>query len=131
MPYTFNSTPRIVITAISTMTEFRGQTPNACRPAAVHLNGNITFAADYPGIGKKGEKVAAYSDCRWIADGKILECDSFGGQGTSKGLYWWDASAKVVKSLWIDSGGNWDMGTAKKQSSKITFDTPQAGSLWS
>jgi hypothetical protein len=32
----------------------------------------------------------------------------------------------VVKSLWIDSGGNWDMGTAKKQSSKIAFDTAGA-----
>src|SRR5262245_21406823 len=36
----------------------------------------IIWATDYPGVGKKGEKVTGYEVIRWTADGKALEAEA-------------------------------------------------------
>jgi hypothetical protein len=80
--------------------------------------GEVTWAVDYPGVGKKGEKVSAYIVCSWVNDGNTLQCVQYAGQSTGRGLTWWDAASKEIKNLWIDSGGNWDLGTITKQGMK-------------
>jgi hypothetical protein len=79
----------------------------------------ITWAVDYPGLGKKGEKVIGYEVCRWIADRAALECEFMGGKANGKSTYWWDATSKQVRVLDVDSGGNWAEGTVSKQGPKL------------
>ena len=83
----------------------------------------ITWAVDYPGVGKKGEKVTGYDVCRWIADRTAVECEGFAGKTTSKTLLWWDAASKQVKIFGLDSGGNWSEGTFSKQGPKLVGAT--------
>ena len=87
----------------------------------------ITWAVDYPGIGKKGEKVTGYTVYRWIADGTAIECEWYAGKTTGKVLWGWDASSKQIKIFGLDSGGRWDEGTISKQGSK--FVGTSAGSF--
>ena len=78
--------------------------------------GEVTLIADYPGIGKKGEKVIGHSVTRWIADQQALENEWFGGQGTGKSITFFDPASKKVVQQVVDSGGtiarweNWKEG---------------------
>lgn len=67
--------------------------------------GDVTLISDWPGIGKKGEKVVNHLAVRWIADRKGLEDESFGGNGTGKSIYFWDPASKKIKQYGVDSGG--------------------------
>ena len=67
--------------------------------------GEITLVADWPGIGKKGEKVAGHWVVRWVADKRGLEDESFTGEGTGKSIYFWDPVSKKIKNMGVDSGG--------------------------
>lgn len=67
--------------------------------------GDVTWVADWPGLGKKGEKVTAYSEVTIIEDGNGLVMKFFGGDGSGTLLYAYDSAAKQIKAMWIVSGG--------------------------
>lgn len=79
---------------------------------------DVTWAVDYPGLGKKGEKVTGFDAWRWVVDGAALECDWLLGATSGRTIMWWDASTKQVRTLDVDSGGNWSGGTVVKQDAK-------------
>ena len=81
----------------------------------------INLAVDYPGVGKKGEQVVGFETCRWIADRNAIECAFAYGKATETWFYWWDAGSKQIKSLGLDSGGNWYEGTISKQGDKLVW----------
>ena len=87
---------------------------------------DVTWAVDYPGLGKKGEKVTGFDVWRWTADGAALESDWLGGATSGRTLMWWDASAKQIRTLDVDSGGNWAQGTITKQGTKWKWTTAGA-----
>jgi hypothetical protein len=89
--------------------------------------GEVTWAVDYPGVGRKGEKVTSYSVCRWTADNMGIECEDLSGKATGKSLVWYDASAKIVRQAGFDSGGNWSMGTLTPKGTTLVFES--AGSF--
>jgi hypothetical protein len=89
--------------------------------------GDVTFAADYPGIGKKGEKVSGYDIYRWSVDGMTIENESFFGKTTGKSLIVWDAATKQIRFFGVDSGGNYSTGTLTFQGAKLAWSS--AGSL--
>ena len=74
---------------------------------------------DYPGLGKKGDKLSGQSICRYAADGAAIDCDDFGGPTSAKRLWVWDRVNKRLQMLAIDSGGNWDQDYIVKQGSKL------------
>jgi hypothetical protein len=68
--------------------------------------GEVTWVADFPGFGKRGEKVTAYSES-WVAeDGNALIVRFFGGKGSGTGLIVYDARTKRIRSQWTDSAGS-------------------------
>jgi hypothetical protein len=67
--------------------------------------GDVTLIADWPGFGKKGDKVIGHFTVRWIADRKGLEDEGFSGQGTGKNIYFWDPGSKRIRQFGVDSGG--------------------------
>jgi len=88
---------------------------------------DVTWAVDYPGLGKKGEKVTGFDVWRRTVDGAALECDWLLGATCGRTVIWWDASAKQIRTLDVDSGGNWAQGTITKQGTKWVWAT--AGSF--
>lgn len=83
--------------------------------------GEGVYAADYPGIGKKGEKFATTHLCRWTTGRAVIICEGSGKKSTWTTVYWWDAGAKQVKYLGLDSGGNSAQGTVAKQGAKLVW----------
>jgi hypothetical protein len=98
----------------------------AAEPAETPLNdlggilqgrwiGDVTLIADWPGLGKRGEKVVAYVNADWIVDGHAFEIVWHGGAGCSKEIFVWDAGAKKVRSTGASSGGSsWQTTWSKK-----------------
>ena len=67
--------------------------------------GKVTWVADWPGLGKKGDTVTAYLDVTTIEDGNGLVFKFYGGNGSGTILYTYDAAAKQISALWVVSGG--------------------------
>ncbi|NLX99716.1 MAG: DUF1579 domain-containing protein [Rhodopirellula sp.] len=83
--------------------------------------GDVTLIADWPGIGKKGEKIVGHWSVRWIADKRGLEDEGFAGQGTGKAIYFWDAASKKVRQFTVDSGGTTGESEIWKQDGQWSF----------
>ena len=67
--------------------------------------GDVTWIADWPGLGKKGDKITGYSEIRAAADGHVLIGQFFGGSGTNHWITYYDAGAGEIRSTGSDSGG--------------------------
>ena len=67
--------------------------------------GEVTWVADWPGLGKKGDKVTAYLEATTIEDGNGMVAKFFGGNGSGTVVFAYDAVAKQIKSMTIVSGG--------------------------
>ncbi len=83
--------------------------------------GEGVWAADYPGIGKKGEKFKVTRTCRWVAGKAAIGCEGSDNQRVWTSLYWWDAAAMEIKNVGVNSGGNWAEGTISKQGTKLVW----------
>ena len=66
---------------------------------------DITWAADWPGLGNKGDKVTAYRQWTITEDGNAMVGKFYGGNGTSTELLAYDAGAKRIKGMTVGSGG--------------------------
>ena len=87
-----------------------------------------TFAADFPGLGKKGDKFTTTFTCRWVAGQAAIQCEGVLNKGTSAAFYWWNAASKQVKYVGMDSSGRCREGTiTKQQGAKIAWE--MAGSF--
>ena len=67
--------------------------------------GEITWVADWPGLGKKGDKVTGYSELRITEDGNALIGKFYGGSGSTTWITVYDAGAKQIRENGVDSGG--------------------------
>ena len=92
-----------------------------------HWTGEGIYAADYPGIGKKGEKFTSTVTCRWVAGQAAVQCEGVENKTTWTTFYWYDALSKQVKYVDANSGGNYAEGTMTKQGAKLVWAS--AGSL--
>ena len=85
--------------------------------------GEVTLAYDYPGIGKKGEKLSEYDINKWIADDAAIETEWFAGKTTGKAIYAWDAASKQIKVIGVDSSGRLGQSTVTKQGGKWVYSS--------
>ena len=67
--------------------------------------GDVTWIADWPGFGKKGDKVTAYAEIRAVADGRVLVGQFYGGDGTAQWITVYDAGARQILEVGANSGG--------------------------
>ncbi len=84
--------------------------------------GGGTYAADYPGLGKKGDKFTVTYTCRWVSGQAAIECEGALNKSTSATFYWWNAVSKQVKYIGIDSSGRCREGIITKQGAKLLYE---------
>jgi len=84
--------------------------------------GEGTYAADYPGLAKKGEKFTSTSTCRWVAGKAAIECEGVSNKSIGATFYWWNAASKQVKYVGMDSSGRCREGTITKQGTKLVWE---------
>ena len=77
--------------------------------------GDLIWITDWPGFGKKGDKVTAYSEFRIRHNGHVLLGRFNGGLGAGAGLYHYDAGKRQIQGRWVTSSGNaWNQVIYKK-----------------
>ena len=68
--------------------------------------GDTTWVTDWPGFGKKGDKVTTYFEGRVTEDGNAVVTRFFGGAGSSTGLVYYDAAARRIRATFVGTGGS-------------------------
>ena len=68
--------------------------------------GEVIWITDWPGFGKKGDKVTAYSDFRISHNGHVLLGRFNGGPGAGTGMVHYDAGKRQIQARWVSSGGS-------------------------
>ena len=66
---------------------------------------DVTWVADWPGGGKKGDKVTGYWRGHVAEDGNVMVTNFLGGSGSDIGLVYYDAAAKRIQATHVSSGG--------------------------
>ena len=67
--------------------------------------GDVTWIADWPGFGKRGDKVTAYWEAQLAADGKTIVFRYFGGNGTAVGMRFFDPGTRQIRQVGVNSSG--------------------------
>jgi len=77
--------------------------------------GEVIWITDWPGFGKKGDKVTTYVEWTIGEGGKVLLGRFYGGPGSATFMAHYDARARQIKDRWVSSGGNvWNHLVYKK-----------------
>ena len=83
----------------------REQFQEFCKAIQGRWVGDVTWVADWPGLGKRGDKVTAYFEGRLAEDGNAMVGKFYGGNGSGTWIIVFDAGAKQIKGLFVTSGG--------------------------
>ena len=67
--------------------------------------GDVTWVTDWPGFGKKGDKVTAYWQGCVSEDGNVMVANFFGGAGSNTGLVYYDSASKRIHYTYVASAG--------------------------
>lgn len=77
--------------------------------------GEVTWIADWPGVGKKGEKATGHVENWPEADGRVLLHSFYGGSGTERSIVVFDAGKGQIREMGSDSGGStWECVIARQ-----------------
>ena len=89
-----------------------------CQTMVGRWVGDVTWIMDWPGFGKRGDKVTAYSENKIMEDGNALLGRFFGGPGSGTGITVYDAGAKQIRGSGADSGGTTFTSVVSKQNGR-------------
>ena len=90
--------------------------------------GDVVWVTDWPGFGKKGDKVTAYSEFSLSENGHVLKGRFHGGPGSGTGLFNYDAGKRQIQGRWVSSGGNvWNMVIYKRKGDWHQAETGSTG----
>lgn len=67
--------------------------------------GDVPLVHDWPGLGKRGERLTAYVEINVIADGDALLGVTYLGQGKGTWMTTWNPNTKQIKETVVISGG--------------------------
>ena len=67
--------------------------------------GDVTWITDWPGWGKKGDKITCYAENKIAEDGNAVILRFYGGSGSGTGITVFDAGSKQIKETFVSSGG--------------------------
>ena len=91
-----------------------------CQLMAGRWIGENPLEADWPGIGKRGEKLASYYEGTVADDGHVLFGRFYQGPGSGMEVAVYDAAAKQIRVSGGDSGGTTWLFTLYKKDGKWT-----------
>jgi hypothetical protein len=81
--------------------------------------GDIPLVQDWPGLGKRGDRLTAYSDIEVIADGHALQGVWYAGDGKASWMTTWNPSTKQIKeNVVFSSGITWENVITKQAAGK-------------
>ncbi len=106
----------IILTIVMSTSALLGQTSTRsefeeyCKAWEGRWIGEVTWITDWPGLGKKGDKVTCYWEGKIVADGNAISGVFYGGNGMETSITYFDPGTKQIKGAGVSSGGtvnNW------------------------
>lgn len=95
-----------------------------CQAFAGRWLGDVTWIMDWPGFGKRGDKVTAFLENRITEDGNVVVGRFFGGPGSGSSVFAYDAGAKQIRGNGADSGGTvWTAVFSKQNGKWVSAET--------
>jgi len=85
-----------------------------CRVHQGRWVGEVKWATDWPGFGKKGDIVTGYRQVTISQDGNGLVIQGFRGKGSSTVIFSYDADGQIIRGMTISSGGSMAYITCRK-----------------
>lgn len=85
--------------------------------------GEVTWAADWPGLGKRGEKSVAFLTYAPTDDGQGMLVKFYAGSGSATGLVAYDAAGQEIRSQFVVSGGYLGSETITFSENQATIST--------
>ena len=85
------------INSLSAQESTREEFVEFCKAIQGRWIGDVTWLTDWPGLGKKGDRVTAYWEGVIIEDGNALHGRFYAGSGSSSHLVIFDAGAKQIQ----------------------------------
>ena len=82
--------------------------------------GEVTWITDWPGLGKKGDKVTGYWEGKMAKDGNAVIGRFFAGNGSATSMIYFDAGSKKILEQVVTSGGTVWRGTITRHGEKFT-----------
>ncbi len=76
-----------------------------CKAMEGRWVGDVVWIADWPGLGKKGDRVTCYCELTIVNDGNALLGRFYGGDGAGTWLTVYDAAKKEIRETGTNSGG--------------------------
>lgn len=76
-----------------------------CQTMLGRWMGEVTWVADWPGVGKRGDKVTGYSEITLALDGQAIIGRFYGGAASSAWMVVYDVGGKQIRHSGVDSGG--------------------------
>ena len=112
-----------VFLALATVTHAQKSTKEDFEAYAETQTGNwvgeVTWITDWPGLGKKGDKVTAYYEGQRVENGNGVVGRMFAGEGTGTSLLVYDAQAKKIMETVVTSGGSVWVSTVVREGEKF------------
>ncbi len=88
--------------------------------------GDVVWVTDWPGLGKKGDRVKCYLEAKIVEDGNAMTGRFFGGGGSATWITVYDAASKRIRETIVDSGESMTDSVVHKKNGKCIND--QTGS---
>ncbi|MHB8897518.1 MAG: hypothetical protein ACYC6Y_02085 [Thermoguttaceae bacterium] len=82
--------------------------------------GDVTWVTDFPGFGKRGEKVTTYAENKISEDAHVMTSRFFGGTGSATAICLYDIAAKQIRWFGGDSAGGSSQSTVFKKDGQWT-----------
>lgn len=82
--------------------------------------GDVTWITDWPGFGKKGDKVTGYWEGKMAEDGNVVIGRFFGGNGSGTTIAYFDAGSRKIIEQTVTSGGSVWSATITRNGDKFT-----------
>ncbi len=96
---------RDVYEKLACRTSTRDEYREFCKAIQGRWVGDVTWVADWPGFGRRGDKVTAYWDSHATEDGNVLIGKFLGGHGSETSIIYFDASTSQIQWTMVSSRG--------------------------
>ena len=67
--------------------------------------GEVSVEADWPGVGKKGDKAMRTNTVRWIVDRNAIEIEWHMGEAMGKGIFFKEPTKNQITSYGVETNG--------------------------
>jgi hypothetical protein len=113
--------PILLVSSAFAQESSRADFEELCNAMKGRWVGKVTWVADWPGLGKKGETATCYWEGKLSQDGNVLIGRFVGGEGSAMSMAYFNPATKKIEGTDVDSAGSVNKSVMYKENGKWTM----------